>query len=131
MTDKAYRVNIFSDFLRSEGYVPEIDDDGDIVFKYEGFTYLIILDATDEEFFRVVLPNFWSIENVVERAKVEQAAIAATADTKVAKVFPVRDNVWATVELFCSPIENAKDVFRRSMSALQTAVRTFADEMNK
>lgn len=41
---KAETVKIYSDFLREEGYVPQIDKDGDIVFKVEGGTYLIILD---------------------------------------------------------------------------------------
>jgi hypothetical protein len=79
----------------------------------------------DEEFFRIAFPNFWPIESPEERAKVTQAALDATASTKVAKVFPVQDNVWATLELFCLPPENFKLVFRRSFSALQSAVTTF------
>ena len=51
-------------------------------------------------FFRLVFPNFWEIESDGERAQALGAAQEATADTKVAKVFLVKDNVWASVELF-------------------------------
>lgn len=128
---KAERVRVFSDFLRGEGYAPTTDSDGDIVYKCEGRVYLVILDEGDNEFFRIVYPGFWSIESPEERIRVERAALKACADTKVAKVFPIRDNTWATIEIFCANIEQAKAVFRRSMSALQTAVATFVEEMRK
>ncbi|MGQ9494262.1 MAG: hypothetical protein ACUVR2_10960 [Anaerolineae bacterium] len=128
---KAERVQTFHNFLHDEGYVPSLDEEGDIRFKCEGRTYLVILDERDEEFFQLAFPNFWPIESEEERAKVENAALTATAQTKVAKVFPVRDNVWATIELFCSSIDHAKTVFHRSLGALQSAVVTFADEMRK
>jgi hypothetical protein len=128
---KADRVRVFSDFLKEEGYSPKTDDDGDIYFKLEGKTYLILLDDKDEEFYRIAYPGFWSIESPDERLKVERAALKATAETKVAKVFPVRDNTWASIEIFSSSIDNAKSVFFRSMRALQAAVETFAEEMRK
>jgi len=34
-------------FLREEGYMPEIDSDGDIKFKREGTSYYVIIDARD------------------------------------------------------------------------------------
>lgn len=126
---KADRIQIVQDFLRNEGYAPQIDSDGDVVFKYEGRTYIVILDEGDTEFFRLVFPNFWPIEGLDERARVQQAALNATAGTKVAKVFLVRDNVWATTEMFVTNPEDALAVFKRIMSALQTAVQTFANEM--
>ena len=128
---KADRVRVFCDFLKDEGYRPEVDEDGDIVFKSEGNTYLIILEENDEEYFRLVFPTFWSIESSEERKKVERAALKATADTKVAKVFPVRDDTWAAVELFASSLDDIKSVFSRSMSALQVAVGAFVEEMTE
>jgi hypothetical protein len=131
MMNKAERAQIYSDYLRGEGYLPSIDQDGDVKFKKEGGIYYIMFSEEDAEFFRLVFPNFWSIETTEERAKVEKAALHATAGTKVAKVFPVKDNVWATIELFCSPPECFKPVFPRSMSALRAAVETFAEKMRE
>jgi hypothetical protein len=125
---KNERAELYQTFIKEEGYVPKIDDDGDIVFKYEGRGYIIILDD-DEEYFRLVFPNFWSIETEDERTKVMVAALNTTSKTKVAKVFPVRDNVWASVELFCSPPESFRSVFNRSMSALQSSVDIFVENM--
>ena len=78
-----------------------------------------------------MFPNFWSIESEAEREKVVHACTTATASTKVAKVFIVRDNVWATIELFCSPPEHFMSVFDRSMGALMTGVANFVEEMRK
>jgi hypothetical protein len=128
---KEERVEMYRGFLRGEGYVPEDGPDGHLVFKVEGRTYLIIVDEADEDFFRIVFPNFWSVENEEDRVKIEGAALHATAGTKVAKVFPVRDNVWATIEIFCSPPEGFKTVFQRSMSALRAGVATFAEKMRE
>lgn len=127
--DKKERAQMYMDYLRSEGFSPQLDQDQDIFFKFEGRTYLILIDERDEEFFRLVFPNFWSIDNEAERVKVEKAALQATADTKVAKVFPVKDNVWATIELFCLPPDSFKGVFKRGLSALRSAVNTFTEKM--
>jgi hypothetical protein len=131
MMDKKQRAQMYEEYLKEEGFHPEIDKDGDVVFKTEGKIYVIIIDENDEEFFRLLFPNFWPIESEQERAKVERAALHATAETKVAKVFPVKDDVMASIEIFCNPPQNFKSVFKRSISALQTAVRTFATKMRE
>ena len=128
---KQERAEMYRSFLAEEGYTPTLDDDGDVQFKYEGGNYFISVDEKDEEFFRIVYPFFWSIENESERAKVTQAALIATAETKVAKVFPVRDNTWASIEMFCSPPEVFKTVLGRSLRALRAAVQTFREKMQE
>jgi hypothetical protein len=128
---KEERAEMYRSFLAEEGYAPRLDDDGDVWFKYEGGNYFIAVDEKDEEFFRIVYPAFWSIENDNERAKVARAALIATAHTKVAKVFPVRDDAWASIEMFCSPPKMFKAVFRRSLTALQAAVQEFRKGMQE
>jgi hypothetical protein len=128
---KADKVSMFSDYLRSEGYLPSIDEDGDINFKCEGRTYWIIFSEKDDEFFQIIYPNFWSIESESERAKVEKAALIATGGIKVAKVYPTSDNVHAAVELFCPSADEARSILKRSISALGAAINKFRDEMQK
>ncbi len=128
---KSERVAMYQTYLTAEGYVPKLDDDGDLAFKYEGRLYVVILDDMDDVFVRLVFPNFWPIESAEERGRVVRAAQVATAQTKVAKIFVVEDNVWGSVELFCSPPEVFTNVFRRSMSALQAAVEKFAAKMRE
>jgi len=129
--NKAERVRAFSDYLKKEGFVPTIDQEGDIQFKVEGRIYFVVFDEDDEEFFRILFPGFWKIESEEERLRVEAAALKATIKTKVAKVYPVQDNTWASVELFCGTPEHAQDVFIRSLGALQAAVHIFAEAMRE
>lgn len=126
---KAERISVILEHIRTEGYVPTIDDDGDILFKAEGRSYFVILDENDEQFYRLAFPNFWSIDDEDERERVIHAASHATTKTKVAKIFPVKDDTWASVELFLSGPEEFNGVFVRSLSALQSAVRTFREAM--
>jgi len=126
---RSERAQAYMNILTEEGYRPSLDEDGDVVFKKEGRSYLILIDENDPRFFRLVFPNFWPIESELERARVVQAASATTGKIKVAKVFVVRDDVWATVELFVETPDSAKAVFERSMSVLTEAVDTFAEQM--
>ncbi len=128
---KEERAEMYRRHLAEEGFFPKIDGDGDVVFKYEGLLFFIAVDDEDEDFFRIVFPNFWSIDSEEERARVERAALEATAKTKVAKVFPVRDDTWATIEIFCTPPESFRHVFRRSLSALRAGIKNFQEAMNE
>lgn len=127
---KTERISILQDFLVEEGYRPVVDDDGDLRFKFEGSTYFVILDD-DPTYFRLAFANFWSIDSEVERTAVMKAAIHATRMTKVAKVFPTDNNVWATIELFASPPAAVHPVFARSIAALQAAVHQFQMSMSE
>lgn len=129
LMSKQDRADMYRNYLAEEGFSPKLDSDGDVVFKYEGKSYCIIVDENDEEFFRLVFPNFWSIESDEEREKVLNAANYSTARTKVTKIFPIRDDTWAAIEMFCSPPEAFKISFRRCLSALQTGVNNFLEQM--
>jgi hypothetical protein len=129
--DKSSIIAELKNFMVEEGYAPNIDDDGDLVFKFEGRTYCLIVNEDDTMFYRLVFPNFWPIESEEERANVEIASLAVCKDTKVAKVFAVRDNVWASIELFCHKPSSFTGVFRRSLGALQTAANSFRQKMNE
>ncbi len=52
-------MKVFADYLRSEGYSPQTDKDGDIVFKCEGRTYVVIVSESDNDYVQIVYPNFW------------------------------------------------------------------------
>lgn len=120
-------------YLTQEGYNPSVDADGDVRFKAEGFTYYIIVDEKDERFFRLLFPNFWSIESGEELARALVAANHATMATKVAKVYVRNDgkDTSASIEMFLDPPEQFSKTFPRCMSALRTAVNTFVEKMRE
>jgi hypothetical protein len=124
------RREMFLEFLKVEGYVPNIDKDGDIHFKYEGGNYYICI-SDDDEFFRIIYPAFWSIDDKKEYERVLRAAAAATQNTKAAKVFPVDNDTWASIEMFVAKQADVKPVFSRLMRALKCAIDSFREEMSK
>lgn len=123
------KTEMYLQFLKEEGYVPRTDDDGDIIFKVEGGSYLLFAAEDDQEFFRLAFPFFWEIESEEERQRALVAASRVTADMKLAKVYLVEDNVWASVEMLIDPIENFKPVFRRSLDILRHSVHEFGTAM--
>lgn len=118
---------MYLDYLKEEGYCPRLDEDGDVIFKCEGRHYAILIDPRDECYFRLVYPNFWAIEDDTARQRAIVAAHDVNSRVKVAKVYVVRDDTWASVEMFCSPPQAFQDVFGRSIGALRAAVRGFLD----
>lgn len=116
---------MFASFLREEGYVPRLDNDGDVVFKYQGLTFVLFASENDQEFFRMGLPNFWRIESEDERQQALAAAAVVNAKLKVVKIFPVKDNLWASAEMFIDPIESFTKIFDRTLQLLRTSVFEF------
>ena len=125
------KADVFQDFLKEEGFTPKVDDDGDIVFKREGLTYILFVNEDDEEFVRIDLPNVWEIESLGERQMVMAAAAEVNRQVKVAKVVPMGDNVWVSAQLLVDPIENVSKILPRAMNVLSLAVREFSDAMRK
>ena len=126
---KQMRAETIRAYLSEEGYAPKTDADGDLIFKFEGGAYIIIVDEQDQEFYRIIYPNFWSIDSDAERAQVVKACEAATGKTKVAKVYTVKNDTWACIEMFMASPEHMNLVFKRSMSALRGAVQNFREVM--
>lgn len=124
---------VYKNFLEQEGYHPTIDSDGDVMFKHEGRTYYIDIDEKDEGYFRIMFPNFWSIENAAELTRALSAANSATMLSKVAKVYVRSDgkDIIASIELFFEQSEQFKPIFNRAMSALRNGVNNFVEKMKQ
>ncbi len=126
---KIEKSNSIAKFLADEGFAPKLDTEGDVIFRHEGSNFIIQIYEDDPIFFRLIAPNFWPIESADEEQKAALVASAVNLGTKAAKVFVRKENMWATIEMYCSPIENYQPVFKRSLQALQHAVSRFADRM--
>ncbi|ADN02580.1 hypothetical protein [Spirochaeta thermophila] len=122
---------LYLEFLDDLGTRPRIDEDGDVEFHYDGGIYYIIVDEEDPEYFSIIYPNFWEIESEDEYQQVLVAADYVTALSKVAKVYIVDDNVWATVEMILPSPEDFAQVFDRAMGLLQNGVYNFVLKMKE
>jgi hypothetical protein len=128
---KAQLQQMYSDYLREEGFSPKVDEDGDVGFKFEGGNYFIDVDESDPMYFSLVYANFWEIEDGEERAKVLEAANETSRTKKVIKVYAQQDNVWASVEIFLPAPDQFQGVFNRSLTALRDGKNEFISQMRK
>jgi len=130
--DTETKAKMYESHLKGEGYQPTIDGDGDVIFKYEGRTYYIDVND-DDQYFQLVFPRFWKIDDEAELIRVIAAADHTTHMIKVVKVVTVQDheNVSAFVELFVDKPEDFKPIFLRSLRAIQGAVQEFKEKMNE
>ena len=129
--DKAALQKMYVDFLKDEGYKPEVDSDGDVLFKSEGKSYFINVVEDDPTYFRVVLANIWPIESEEERVQCLVAVDHSNNRSKVTKSYIVKDNIWVGVEVFLAEPEDFKKIFARCMSAVNNGVALFASRMRE
>lgn len=117
--------------LKDEGYGSvRRDDDDDLVFKHEGGTFVIIFDADDPSFVRVVFPNFWSIDSPEEGEQARAVASEVTTQCKCARVFIKNESAWASAEfLVGSPAWVDAAYVNRAVSMVRTAFRLFGSKM--
>jgi hypothetical protein len=119
-------------YLRTEGYSPEVDSDGDIKFKAEGRTLYIIVNDSDLEYFKILYPYFWEIESEAEREKVAEVASYTTRTTKLARVYMVADDDTSIDAcIFIEKPEDFKNHFKRIVDVVLAARRKFIDKMNE
>ncbi len=118
-------------FLAQEGYRPHLDEQHDVVFKKEGWAFVILVDPNDSLYFRVVCPNIWSAEDEKSRCEILAACDKTNFGHKVTKLYFVSNKVWAASEMFLSEPDAYKPVFERMLSGVLRAVSYFGKEVLK
>lgn len=112
-------------FLREEGFMPEIDKDGDIRFKKEGEPYYIIIDSRDTSPFYISLGKFFSYSDTFNRKKIEEN-LGELNRQKAVKVLLYNTNYGLKADMYTISAENFKYVFYKLMeqlSALQEEIK--------
>lgn len=122
------------EYLIGEGYRPKYDADGDVVVKREGKTYAVVFEESDPMYYRVIYPNFWSLDDELEHERALVAASRVNAKMKCAKILPsaefrVGANVSATVELYAVDVDAFIAVLERAFLATEAASLAFVKEM--
>jgi hypothetical protein len=132
-TTKDQLQNMYLEYLTEQGYLPDIDEDGDIKFKYEGGTYYILVFETDLQYFELVYPNFWEIESQEELDMVKTVISYVNRSTKIAKIYlnSREDNVSVSAESLLTSPEDFKNCFSRLLSIIKSGRDKFRTEMNK
>ena len=124
----AYATDVL-DFLAEEGFRPKLDDDGDVVFKYEGGTYFVIAGHGDATVLTVLLPYFWPLEDAAERTRAMEAAMHAQKSVQIGRVTVLDENVSARINAYLPDEQSFRAVLLRSIDGLHYLARVFRDHM--
>lgn len=111
--------------LELESCRPRVDNDGDIVFSHRDLNYVLLFNAQDPEYIRLLLPNFCAVGTDAERAAAYEAASITNATCKAAKVTVEHGQTHAAVECFLASPHHFVPVLMRSAGALEHAARSF------
>lgn len=120
------RTDIY-EFLRDEGYRPEIDSDGDIEFKSEGHWYWVIINENDEHPMFVTLMRY---APYIESFDPEQA-FDATKELnlyKTAKVEINDDSAIIKSQMYLNSAEPFTDVFYKLKEIIDNVYDDFKME---
>jgi hypothetical protein len=104
-------------YLNKQGYNPSVDEDGDILFKVEGFTHYIIVDEKEPQLF--VLLRVVNIEKYPAQKSLEAANYAnRVSDGGI--VYISKDGRSVVVSLVTIVIKPAdwQKVFAKAMDLL-------------
>jgi len=126
------RQNIYMQYLRSEGYVPSLDKDNDILFKLDGYNFYIIIGKNDPSFLILLKPNIWSIDSESERVQAANAVAYANRATKVAKAYiSGSTNQWVSLsaELYVDDPNQFGLLFKRLIRMINKAGSEFEGQM--
>lgn len=121
---------ILDNILKEEGYNPKRDDDNDIIVKYQGSTFLVIVHS-EIAFIRVWLPKFWSLDSQEEFAKAHFVANKLNREFRVGKIIIDDDNdTNCFAEFFIDKDDpQLKDIFLRMFTILFSMRLEFAQLM--
>jgi len=127
--------NMYMEALAVEGFRPEIDEDGDILFRVIGTNYYIIINENEPQFFQIYT-GFWldnmTMEDAYElvnfanrRSYVAKISLSTREDT------PERLIVSITAELLVDSPEDFKLVLTRALSLVSNAKNIFQAQLAK
>lgn len=123
-------VELVKDYLDREGYRPQIDDDGDIMFKAQGLNFLYFANQSDQNFFQLALPGIMDVtpEN---RELVLEVCNAVSFEIKVAKatILNRQNSVWIFFENLLQHDPEIADILPRAINICIGALQTFRDKL--
>lgn len=125
------RADRLMEFLATEGYRPTPDTGEDIIFRYDGHSYLLRFDPLDQEYLAITYLILCRPTTAAEVARAHRAAGRATAGVKGAKVavFEKSRWVWAMVEFFARGTGHFEAMLGRNLAALKAVVSRFEEDM--
>jgi hypothetical protein len=128
MTKKELIVKVLEDM----GFKPHEDNDGDVAFRYQMKYILGIVGDESEQYFVLVMPQFYEIENGEEHIALA-ACNKITRDLKLVKVYVDQTfkNVSANCEFYYTDEESLKNNIENSLRILGIVRTLFRSTRNE
>lgn len=119
--------DLVENWLRSQGFRSERDNDGDLRFRYEGVNLYCCKDDGDQQFLRIIMPGIYDVNG--DRERVLEAINTISRDIKAIKAFLVRDSLWLSIEMFIDSTPDIDDFIERCLDILVAGRRRIAEEI--
>lgn len=116
------------DFLRKQGFTPNVDERNNIVFKYQMTTYVFFTDENDDEFFQLAMPGIYDVTED-NREIVLEAANKVNQSIKVIKVIVTQDSVWVLFEILLDETPQVEDIMPRAFRIMEDGRRKFYEQI--
>ncbi|MDE6382823.1 MAG: hypothetical protein K2K79_00545 [Paramuribaculum sp.] len=117
-------------YLSQEGYVPSIDEDGDIKFKYQGNTYFIqLFDIVGDIALRYMVGV--TIPDNVSQARAKEVCLYVAQQKLCTRAIVTSSGRTINVQIdgFCSGISMFKDLFLTNMKLLDGVSDNVLEEL--
>lgn len=115
--------------LKLEGMACMLDEDRDIAFRLEEFSYCLRVFDSDPEFAQLVLPHFLSVDAADDLAGLLVLADRVSSRVKNVKFFSARSGdqvaLHASADFLVPDTRQLASVLPRAAAALACAVRDF------
>lgn len=122
--------NELQSFLKEEGFMPEIDSDGDICFKKEGSIYYISINKNDESPMYISLIRYFNYPDEYSHEVVKMAT-AELNKYKGVKVLCYESSFRIQSDMYLVSAEAFKYAFYSMMSQIAYVEDDFIDECSK
>ncbi len=112
--------------LKEMGYNPTVDDDGDVMFRYQMKALYVMIGNEDETYLSLLLPQFYTIEEG-EDTLVLATCNKLTRDIKLVKFYVDCncESVSATCEFYYNDEESLRCSLEHSLDVLSVARTIF------
>ena len=122
---------VYEQWFKNNGIIYNIDEDGDLHFKYQTCNFYILNPKDDTLFLHIILPNIWSIDSEEERTNALIVANKLNMQRKALKVFITQESTILTVEMFIDNTPDVEDFMERILNILIQGREGFAEGMRE
>ena len=118
----------FESFLNENNISYEHVDSDIIAFSYKELNFIFVIDTTDDNYVRIILPKTTEIK---DKAKyTTDKLITLNSNLKVAKFEIIDDSVWISAEAFVFSVENIAILYQKLIDMLVFAIDELYKQIN-